>query len=130
MKTEEFLKEVRYDLKNTLAIDFDGVIHGNSKGFFDGTIYDDPIHGTKEALELLSGMYSKIIIFTCKAMDRRPLINGKSGVELIWDWLKKHNLNQYIYDVTAEKPVAVAYVDDKGIRFNNWEDTISKLINI
>ena len=32
---------------NQLAIDFDGVIHKNSKGFFDGTVYDEPINGVK-----------------------------------------------------------------------------------
>ena len=28
-----------------VVIDFDGVIHKNSKGYFDGTIYDKPIDG-------------------------------------------------------------------------------------
>ena len=29
-----------------VAIDFDGVVHGNSKGFHDGTVYDPPIEGS------------------------------------------------------------------------------------
>lgn len=124
MRKEEFLKEVRYDSKNTLAIDFDGVVHKNSKGFFDGTIYDDPIPGTKDALEFLSKRFSRIIIFTCKAMKKRPLINGKTGKELILEWLEIHDLSQYIYDITSEKPVAAAYIDDNGFKFNNWNDTI------
>lgn len=128
MKTEEFLKEVRYDLKNTIALDFDGVIHKNSKGFFDGTIYDVPIPGTKEALELLSKKFPRIIIFTCKALEKRPLINRKTGIELVWEWLKKYELYQYIYDVTIEKPVAAAYVDDKAVRFNNWAETINCIL--
>ena len=28
-----------------LGLDFDGVIHKNSKGFHDGTIYDEPLDG-------------------------------------------------------------------------------------
>ena len=36
---------------NYLAIDFDGVIHKNSKGFFDGTVYDSPIAGAIDAIK-------------------------------------------------------------------------------
>ena len=38
------------ELRN-IAIDFDGVIHKNSKGFHDGTIYDEPLEGAKDSLE-------------------------------------------------------------------------------
>lgn len=128
MTKEEFLEEIRYNLKNTLAIDFDGVVHKNSKGFFDGTIYDDPIPGTKEALEILSKKFSKIIIFTCKARHDRPLINGKTGIELILEWLEKYGLIQYIYEVTAEKPIASMYIDDNCIQFNDWKDILETVI--
>ena len=37
-----------------IGVDFDGVIHKNSKGFFDGTVYDDPVEGIKDLLEKLS----------------------------------------------------------------------------
>ena len=74
--------------QNQIAIDFDGVIHKNSKGFFDGTVYDKPIKGTEEALKNLSKKY-KIIIFTCKVKPDRPLIKEKSGNELIKEWLSK-----------------------------------------
>ena len=75
---------------NQIAIDFDGVIHKSSKGFFDGTVYDKPMEGVKEALEQLSEKY-KIIIFTCKVKPDRPLINGKSGKQLIEEWLSQYN---------------------------------------
>ena len=109
--------------QNQIAIDFDGVIHKNSKGFFDGTVYDKPIKGTEEALKNLSKKY-KIIIFTCKVKPDRPLINGKTGKELIEDWLSKHNILHYIHEVTCEKPRASVYIDDKGYRFENWENTL------
>ena len=127
MTNEEFLKEIRYDLKNTVAIDFDGVLHKNSKGFFDGTIYDNPIEGTREALEYLSKKFNKIIIFTCKAISKRPLVNGKTGTKLVWEWLKKYDLEDYIFDVTAEKPVAALYIDDSAYRFDNWSKTLKML---
>lgn len=114
------------DEKINLGIDFDGVIHKNSKGFYDGTVYDDPIEGTEEALRELSSKYT-LICYTAKAKPDRMLINGKTGTQLVWDWLKKHKFDKYISKVTSEKPRAVAYIDDKAIRFNNWESCFKDL---
>lgn len=110
-----------------IGVDFDGVIHANSKGFYDGTVYDNPIPGSKEALESLSKKY-KIIVFSAKARKDRMLINGKTGVELIWEWLKKYDMDQYVEDVTAEKPRAVYYIDDKAIRFVDWKSALEEVM--
>ena len=128
MKINEFKEIVAIRDKNIIAIDFDGVIHKNSKGFHDGTIYDKPIENAKNSLEYLSKSY-KLVIYSCKANPERPLINGKTGIELIWEWLEKYSLNQYIENVTYDKPNAKYYIDDKGVRFNSWDDTL-KIINI
>ena len=114
------------DEQINLGIDFDGVIHKNSKGFFDGTIYDDPIEGTEESLKRLSKKYT-LILYTTKAKPDRGLINGKTGTELVWEWLKKHKFDKYISKVTSEKPRAVAYIDDKAIRFNDWNHCFASL---
>jgi hypothetical protein len=37
----------------------------------------------------------------------------------------KHDLLKYISEITAEKPRALLYVDDKGFRFENWNDTLN-----
>lgn len=111
-----------------IGIDFDGVIHANSKGYYDGTIYDDPIPGSYEGLKTLSEKYT-LILFTTKARPDRGLINGRSTVELIWEWLHKHDLAQFISKVTSEKPRAVVYIDDKAVRFNAWAECISELSN-
>ena len=110
-----------------VGIDFDGVIHKCSKGFYDGTVYDPPIDGAKEALKTLSEKYV-IVVYSAKARSDRPLVNGKTGVELIWDWLRAHEMDTYVKEVTAEKPRAVFYVDDKAVRFNgNWSETFQDL---
>lgn len=109
-----------------IGIDFDGVIHKNSKGYYDGTIYDDPIEGVKESLEQLSEKYT-LIIYTTKAKPDRGLINGRRTIELIWEWLNKYDLAKYISKVTSEKPRAVVYIDDKAVRFNNWTDCMNEL---
>ena len=109
-----------------IGIDFDGVVHKNSKGFFDGTVYDEPVSGVYEAFEKISKKYT-IIIYSAKARKDRMLINEKTGVELIWEWLHKHNLAKFVKEVTAEKPRAVCYIDDKAIRFLNWKQVFSEL---
>ena len=116
------------DEKINLGIDFDGVIHKCSKGYYDGTIYDDPIEGTYNALKELSKKYT-LIVYTCKAKPDRGLVDGKTGTQLVWEWLEKHNMSQFISKVTAEKPRAVAYIDDKAISFESWDNTIKKIKN-
>jgi len=117
------------DEKINIAIDFDGVIHKSSKGFYDGTIYDDPVDGSYEALKKISSIF-KIIIFTAKAKPDRPLIKGKNGIKLVWEWLEKHKMAQYVSEITAEKPRAVAYIDDKAIKFVNWNQAMEEINEI
>ena len=119
MIEKDFFKMVS-DSENVIAIDFDGVIHKNSKGFHDGTIYDKPIENVKNSLEYLSKSY-KLVIYTCKANPDRPLVDGKTGSRLIYEWLVKHNLDSYIYNIVYEKPNAKYYIDDKAITFTSWD---------
>jgi hypothetical protein len=102
------------------------VIHDNHSGFHDGTCYGEPIDGAIESLERLSKRF-EIIIYTCKANPNRPLIDNKNGIELIWEWLDKYEASQYVKDITFNKPNAVAYIDDKAIRFENWEQIHKEL---
>jgi hypothetical protein len=114
------------DEKTQIGIDFDGVIHKCSKGFHDGTIYDPPIEGVESALQYIAQKY-QIIVYTAKAKQDRPIINGKTGTELVWEWLRDNKLDHFIAAVTSEKPRAVAYIDDKGVRFNNWSTCLEEL---
>jgi hypothetical protein len=113
--------------KTNLAIDFDGVIH-TFNGWGDGTCYGQPIEGSIEAVRKLSQKYN-IIIFTAKARPDRPLVDGRTGHELVTEWLDKFELTQYIDYVTHEKPRAKFYIDDKGIRFdNNWQEILGDIL--
>ena len=125
MSIKEFTTEVEENIKNVLCIDFDGVIHDHYLGFHDGTIYGKPLKGALDSIKYLAKIY-RIIIYTCKANPNRPLINGKTGIELIWEWLEKYKVNQYVEEITYTKPNAIAYIDDKAIRFENW----SQIMNI
>lgn len=109
--------------KQNLAIDFDGVIHNADKGWHDGTCYGEPIPGALEAIKELSKKYN-IVIFTAKCKPDRPWVNGKTGTELVLEWLIKYDVHDCIHSITAEKPRAELYIDDNGYRFNNWNDTL------
>ena len=109
--------------KNNLAIDFDGVIH-EFYGWGDGTCYGNPIEGSIESIKQLSKKYN-IIIFSSKVRPDRPLVNGKTGLELVTEWIDEHDLTQYIDYITHEKPRAKYYIDDKAISFkNNWSEIL------
>ena len=109
--------------KQNLAIDFDGVIHNADKGWGNGTCYGEPLPGAIDAIKRLSENYN-IVIFTAKAKSDRPLVNGKTGAKLVYEWLQKHQIEQYVSSVTSDKPRAELYIDDNGYRFENWNDTL------
>ena len=110
--------------KQNLAIDFDGVVHNADKGWGDGTCYGDPLPGAIDAIKRLSEKYI-IVIFTAKARTDRPLVDGKTGVMLVLEWLQKYEIAKYVSSITAEKPRADLYIDDNGYRFENWVDTLN-----
>jgi SAM-dependent methyltransferase len=126
--TENSHKAKFPDALVNIGIDFDGVIHKCSKGYHDGTIYDDPVQGVHEALKILSQNH-KLVVYTCKAKKDRGLVNGKTGAELVWEWLKKHDLAAYVSEVTAEKPRALIYIDDNALKFNDWSSCLAELKN-
>jgi len=117
------------DQSNVVAIDFDGVLHDAYQGWGNGTCYGNPLPGAIDAIKELSKKY-KIIIFTAKAKPDRPLVNGKTGTELVQEWFKKYNILDYISGITSEKPRAELYIDDNGYRFENWNDTLKFIENI
>lgn len=130
MNIEEYDKLQHHENNNQVAIDFDGVVHGNSKGFHDGTVYDPPIEGSVEAIKWFHSQGLDIVLFTAKVKPDRPLVDGKTGEELIWEWLAKYEINSYIKEITCEKPRAIVYIDDRGIRFESWSQTLKQFNEI
>lgn len=126
MKNEQEIKNwdklQKHNSSKVLAVDFDGVIHKNSKGYHDGTIYDDPVDGAIESIKELSNHY-EIVIYSFKGHPDRPKIDGKDGNDLVWEWLEEYGIRDCVKDVVWGKPNAVVYIDDKGYRFENWKNT-------
>ena len=122
MNKKEWSRQTKKDEVGVIAIDFDNVIHNNDKGFYDGTCYGEPMDGAIESIKKISEKF-RIVIYSFKGHPERPLVNGKNGIELVWDWLKKYQIDSYIEDIVWGKPNALVYIDDKGYRFENWNDT-------
>jgi histidinol phosphatase-like enzyme len=108
-----------------IAIDFDGVIHGYSKGWQDGSIYDPPVDGAAEALRKLKEAGHTLYIFSTRT---NPVFKKKEGAadqkKLMEDWLEKY---QIPFDKiwTFGKPMADIFIDDRAIGFKgSWSDTI------
>lgn len=125
---EEYRSVIGHEEKSVVSVDFDGVIHDCSRGFQDGTIYGEPTDGSLQALRSLSEHHD-LIVFSVRAREDRPLINGKTGTELIWEWLKKYNVESYVKEVTCKKPRAAFYIDDKAIEFQSWDECLLKIVD-
>jgi hypothetical protein len=114
-------------MAKTVAVDFDGVIHAYSRGWQDGTIYDEPLPGALEALRTLMESYAVFVHTTRDAASVADWISDRSGI-------RTTNLNPPEFWngrgeilVTNRKYPAVAYVDDRGIRFENWPQALADL---
>lgn len=103
-------------------IDLDGTIHKYSKGYMDGSIYDEPFKGAKEVIDWLKNQGFEIVIFTTRASEQHALEFGEDVNEQIANietWLTDHEI--YYDRITAEKIAADFYVDDKAIRIENGD---------
>lgn len=91
--------------RKTVAVDFDGVLH-QYEGWKGERHYDLPYSWARDFLERLMGRGYEVVIFTTRA---------RAGVR---DWLEQHGMADLELRIENEKPPAVAYVDDRGVRFD------------
>lgn len=92
-----------------IAIDFDGVIIKRN-GIPTIRKWDDkPMEGALDAINLLLSQGNKLWIFTS---NKEP--------ENVKEWLKENGFPEL--EVTSIKKPAHVYIDDRAIRFTNWQD--------
>lgn len=98
----------------TVALDFDGVIHSYTSGWmgFD-VIPDPPVEGIKELIDELREIGYLVVIYS----TRCSRVAGKIA---IIKWLEKNEI--YVDAVQAQKPPAICYVDDRAIPFTGSTD--------
>lgn len=115
----------------TYGIDFDGVIHSFDKGYHDGTIYGTPIDGAIESIRFIMKS-STVFIFTA----RRPLSEvvewmRNFGFECVLDDGREKFWNtKGVILVTNRKIPAFAYIDDRAVRFESWNQTMHDIRNL
>jgi len=104
----------------TISIDFDGVIHAYSKGWYGGALYDVAIDGAFAAIKKLQNKGFNVVIFTARDKDQHADI-----IEWCIAQAGGEGLTFAEVKVTNQKPIAIAYIDDRGIRFTNWKDMLN-----
>lgn len=116
------------DGKYRIAVDFDGVIHQSSKGWADGTIYDPPMEGCKEAMEKFLSLGYEVIIFSTRCQSRMVDGNREPGQVLeVEEYLKKHQIPYSSIWTESAKPLVHVFLDDKAVRFADWKDAEKKI---
>lgn len=104
--------------QKTITVDFDGVCHLYSKGWKDGSIYDPPVPGVQMGLERLRRAGYRVVIYTTRASNRvvAGVLERGQAAEVA-EYLNKHNI-PFDEIFTGEKPIFMALIDDRAIRFN------------
>ena len=110
-----------------ILVDLDGVLHGYTKKYRDGTMYDMPVQGAREALAILAQDFE---IWICTSRLVHPDVDDNFQRRNIWLWLARHGMAQYVTGLTGEKLHSEVLIDDRCIRFDNWENTLKQLREI
>jgi len=95
-----------------IAVDFDGVLAGKSRRGKLGK----PIEGMITAIPKLAKRF-ELVVFSSRAIH-------PNGHQDIIAWLEKHNLKEYFSRITSTKINALAYLDDRAVRFSDWPATL------
>lgn len=86
-----------------VGVDFDGVLADRETG--------QPLPGAVNALYSLAARWD-VVIHTQRPREAR-------------DWLERFELMHLVVEVTDFKPSVWLYIDDRGLRFESWQQTLA-----
>lgn len=98
--------------RNTFAVDWDGTLVDDNDNFLPGAL---------DALRQLSN-HGDIILHSCRG-------NYYEGALGIKGRLAEAGISVSVWTGQG-KPLADVYIDDRGLRFNTWEETLETLRNL
>jgi phosphoglycolate phosphatase-like HAD superfamily hydrolase len=99
-----------------VAIDFDGTLFEDSSDIFYNfkeNIQLKPLADVSEVTKFLKEQGFEILIYTCRPDYHRRYME---------DLMIKNNIS-FDYILFYTKPRVDLYIDDKGFRFENWQQT-------
>ena len=98
----------------TIMVDMDGVLSTEER-VFDRPLAK-PLDGAKEALAKLKAAGHTIVIYTAR---------GWAEYNVTKAWLDQNGMT---YDaIHMGKPIAHVWIDDRAIRFKNWEQAAAEV---
>ena len=105
-----------------VVFDFDGVIHSYVSGWKGATkIPDPPVAGIKEAIDEIRNAGYEVCVVSTRC-------NQCGGIEAIENYLAENHIQ--VDQITAEKPPAIVYIDDRAICFDgNAESLLEKIVS-
>jgi hypothetical protein len=108
----------------SLVVDFDGVICEHR--FPD---VGEPTEGVQEALDTLREAGYRIVIHSCRTSFKFKNLLIGDQFDRIKEYMNYYKLS--FDDVwVPDKPIGVAYIDDKAMNFkNNWGEITEELLS-
>lgn len=100
----------------TVVFDFDGVIHSYTSPWQGhDVIPDPPVPGIREAIKAIRDAGYRVVIISTRSRSRH-------GRDAMRAWLDKHDI--VVDEISANKVAAIAYIDDRAIRFEGHPETL------
>lgn len=113
------------DKRFTVAVDFDGVIVSYD-GWKGEGVFGSPMPGVQVAMKILRSLGALIIIFTTRSeVDAIAEYCQGNGIE--YDFI---NRNPYQPAGLSGKIMADVYLDDRALRFDNWNDALNDVTSL
>lgn len=97
-------------MEKVVAFDFDGVIHQGVWTLAE-EVNGEMVPGIRKVMVRLFELGYDIEVYTCRALT-------KAGRDAVVKWLNHHGLLRYVARVSASKPIAKVYIDDRAICFD------------